>query len=216
MQSLRDEYQNSQQHLNEQDSSQAELSEQLAALQAQLQQSQAALTDKEQQLNNTQQALTSLNDQLAEKEQALELAQQEQPDEHPAPAAEKAAPLPEFARIAMPENPRDWFDLLPYLQKHPSGETVPVLLQALLTELQEMLENCDKAMANEDIAKIQQSARKLQNIAIRIDSVPLKDMAYRMDEACKRKDFDSIDIFWPSVKNSIQITLRVIYSQLHA
>jgi epidermal growth factor receptor substrate 15 len=67
----------------------------------------------------------------------------------------------------------------------------------------------------DDTSKILLTTRKLIALANRVNSTPLIDLATRLEAYCQQGQVDSISIFWPNVKKSLLITLRVIYSQLH-
>lgn len=182
--------------LAEQDRNQTGLSAQLVELQKQLAASQKALSEKEAALEQPQQSHATNPAQTTSKS--------------------KDEALPDYATLPLPDSPADWFELLPYLQKQTTQQPVAVLLSSLLARFEQIIALVEQALDGQNVTLLNQQAKALDSLAKDIDSVPLTDMAFQLAEAARRKDLDSLEIFWPSVKNAIQITLRVIHSQVHS
>ncbi|MFT4937808.1 MAG: epidermal growth factor receptor substrate 15 [Paraglaciecola sp.] len=217
LQAVQQEYTTSKQDLSEQDTNQSDLAKQLNTLEQELNQSKQQLDDKESALVDAQKQLESSQAKLVEQEQALLAAHKEELKQLKAedvPSPQK--PVPEYAKLDMPASPNVWFDLLPYLQKNPNGGPLAVALNALIDELEQVVEVTDKAVNEDDTTKILLNTRKLVALANKVNSEPLIDLATRLESYCQQGQVDSISIFWPNVKKSLMTTLRVIYSQLHA
>ncbi|WP_438864866.1 PAS domain-containing protein [Neptunicella sp.] len=218
LQAVREEYSTTQQSLSAQDSNQSQLAEQLKKLEQELQNSKQQLDSKENALQDAQKKLESSQAKLTEQEQALVAAHKAELEEaklaNQKDAKQAAKPIPEFAKLPMPESPDAWFALLPFLQNHASTEPLPVALNSLMDELQQATDKTNAAVEKEDAGQILINARKLVNIANKINSEPLTDLSTQLEAACKQGQVDSISIFWPNMRKSLQTTLRVIYSHL--
>ncbi len=218
LQAVRQEYSSTQQSLSAQDSNQSQLAEQLKKLEQELQDSKQQLDSKENALQDAQKKLESSQVKLSEQEQALVAAHKAELQEAKLASqkdtSQAAKPVPEFAKLPMPDSPDAWFALLPFLQNHASSEPLPVALNALMDELRQATDKTDQAVEKEDAGQILINARKLVNIANKINSEPLTDLSTQLEAACKQGQVDSISIFWPNMRKSLQTTLRVIYSHL--
>ena len=60
------------------------------------------------------------------------------------------------------------------------------------------------------------NAKKLVMLIGKLNSATLNDYADRLSADCERGEVDNIAIFWPNVKQSLLVTLRVVYSHLHS
>ncbi|WP_100643445.1 PAS domain S-box protein [Alteromonas facilis] len=217
LRSVKEEYAQSKASLNDQNSSQQELNEQLKALEAELQDSKQQLSSKENALQDAQKQIASSADKLAAQEQALIDAQKEELKQvNEQQQSAEPRPVPEFAKLPMPSDPAVWFDLLPYLQNHQGVTSLASTLQGLIDGLQERIDELDKAVEENNNRDIQLSSRKLITMLESIHSAPLSDMANRLQMFCENRLIDNIAIFWPTAKQNINSTLRVIYSHLHA
>ncbi|MDN4502871.1 PAS domain S-box protein [Alteromonadaceae bacterium BrNp21-10] len=215
---VQQEYSHTKQDLSTQDSNQSELAEQLKRLESELKDNQQQLDSKEQALQDAQKQLQTSQQQIEQQEKALVDAHKEELQQakiaaEKAPPAEKK-PIPDFATLDMPQDPEVWFALLPYLQNNPSSAPLPVELNALMDELEQATQITDEAVQAEDAGKILVNSRKLVKIATKIASEPLTDLSTQLEAAVKQGQVDSISIFWPNMKKSLLITLRVIYSHL--
>ena len=214
---VQQEYQHSKQNLDAQDDNQSELASQLAALEAELHNSKSQLESKEAALQNVQQQVESSQAKLAEQEQALvaahkqELQQAQVEEQH-----NDNRVIPDFAKLPLPANAEAWFDLLPYLQKQTSPGPLPVGLNALMDELENIVKVTDQAMEDEDLTQIKSTTKQMLALANSVNSMALIDQVSRLDAQCSQGLIDNISIAWPSVKRSLMTTLRVIYSHLHA
>ena len=217
LRSVKEEYAQSKASLSHQNSSQEQLSEQLKALEDELKDSKTQLINKESALQDAQQQIASSADKLAQQEHALIDAQKEELKQvnEQQTLAEKP-PLPEYASIPMPADATVWFDLLPYLQHRQGVTSLAATLQALIDSLQDSMITLDAAIESNNDGQIQISTRKLINLLESVHSAPLSDMANRLQMFCENRLIDNIVIFWPSAKQNLQLTLRVIYSHLHA
>lgn len=216
LQTVQQEYTSTKQNMSTQDSNQSELAEQLNNLEKELQDSKQQLDSKENALQEAQLKLESSQVELVEQEQALVAAHKEELKLAQEESSEMPKHAPEFAKLAMPVDPDVWFNLLPYLQKNPKAGPLAVALNTLIEELESVVQATDKAVNEDDTTKILLNTRKLVAVANRVNSEPLIDLATRLEAYCQQGQVDSISIFWPNVKKSLMITLRVIYSQLHA
>ena len=217
LRTVQQEYQSSKQNLQDQDTNQSELASQLDALEAELRNSKNQLVAKESALQHAQQQVASSQAKLAEQEQALVAAHKQ--ELHDAQAEDLNRPgreVPAFASMPLPANAQAWFDLLPYLQKQTQPGPLSVALNALMDELEMMVEQTDAAMEAEDLSKIKNCVRQMLTLANRVNSVALIDQVTRLDAHCAQGLIDNISIAWPSVKKSLMTSLRVIYSHLHA
>lgn len=217
LQTVQDEYANSQQNLNEQDSEQSQLAEQLKSLEHTLQSSQQQLEDKEKALQSAQRELENSQQKLVEQEQALvdahkhELKQAQQQEPAAAPME-----LPEYAKLPMPDQPDQWFDLLHYLQQNPNSGPLAEALGSLIKQFEGAMDATDKAVENDDNNMILFNTRKLVMLISKLNSHTLSDFAQRLNADCERGEVDNIAIFWPNVKKSLMTTLKVIHSHLYA
>jgi epidermal growth factor receptor substrate 15 len=214
---VKEQYAQSKASISDQNTSQQQLSVQLKGLEAELQGSQSQLSNKESALQDAQQQITDSAHKLAAQEQALIDAQkQELKQVNEQQPTVKQELVPEFARLAMPTDPTVWFDLLPYLQHCQSVTSMASTLQTLMDELQHKIEALDTAVKGNNSRDIQLWAHKLISVLEGIPSAPLSDMANRLQISCENRMIDNIAIFWPSAKHNLLLTLRVIYSHLHA
>ncbi|MDM7859237.1 PAS domain-containing protein [Alteromonas sp. ASW11-36] len=216
LQTVKQEYARSKAALTDQSSSQEELTAQLKALEAELNDSKQQLTSKESALQEAQQQIASSADKLAAQEQALIDAQKQEIKQVSEQQAKPEKQIPEFAKLPMPDDPTIWFDLLPYLQQKQSVTSLAVTLQSLIDEFQQHIEQLDKAIEGENDAQIQLAARKLIRVLEGVPSAPLSDMANRLQSFCENRMIDNIAILWPTAKQNLFSTLRVIYSHLNA
>jgi epidermal growth factor receptor substrate 15 len=214
---VKEQYAPSKASIGDQNTSQQQLSAQLNALEAELQDSQSQLNDKESALQEAQKQIAGSADKLAAQEQALIDAQkQELRQVNEQQPTVKQEQVPEFALLTMPTDPTIWFDLLPYLQHCQSVTSLASTLQNLMNELQQQIEALDTAVNGNNSRDIQLWAHKLISVLEGIPSAPLSDMANRLQVSCENRMIDNIAIFWPSAKHNLLLTLRVIYSHLHA
>ncbi len=216
LQTVKQEYARSKAALTDQSSSQKELTSQLKALETELNDSKQQLTSKENALQEAQQQIATSADKLAAQEQALIDAQKQEikqvSEQQPVPEKQ----IPEFAKLPMPDDPTIWFDLLPYLQQKQSVTSLAVTLQSLLNEFQQHIEQLDSAIEVDNDAQIQLAARKLIRVLESVPSAPLTDMATRLQSFCESRMIDNVAILWPTAKQNLLSTLRVIYSHLNA
>lgn len=213
---VKEEYEQSQNSLQSQNSSQQQLSEQLRQLEAELNNSKQQLNDKESALKDAQQLIASHASKLAEQEHALIDAQKAELKQASDQQTGKAPqPVPEFAKLPMPEEPEVWFELLPYLQNQRGVTSMATALQQLTEKLQSNISDMDQALQEDSERDIQLSARKLITVLETIPSVPLNDMAKKLAYFCENRFIDNISIGWPAYKAQLMSTLRVIYSHLH-
>ncbi|MDO6692715.1 PAS domain-containing protein [Aliiglaciecola sp. 3_MG-2023] len=216
LQSIQAEYDHTKASLSAQDNNQSELTEKLQQLEQELINNKHQIANKETELERAQKQLESSQAKLQVKEKALVAAhkeelkqvQEQRPDS-------ETLQTPEFAKLEMPRDPHIWFDLLPFLQKNPPKQSLAVDLGALMNELEDAMETMDKAVTEDNASAILTQGRKLAHIARKVNSNPLDDVATRLEADFRQGEVDSISIFWPSVKESIMTTLRVIYSHLN-
>ncbi|GGW79037.1 PAS domain S-box protein [Alteromonas halophila] len=208
------EYAQTKASLSQQDSSQSELSDQLKQLESELLQSKSQLDTKEKALQQAQTKLKDSEHKLVEQEQALVDAQKaelqkENADDTP------SRPVPAFAKAPMPADPIVWFDLLPYLQQNEQVGSLAQSLTSLMDNLSEAVEGVEQAVMEDSRGKILTSSRKLVSVIKTVQSDPLNDMAARLQADYESNNFDNISIFWPTARQNLMKTLRVIYSHLH-
>ncbi|WP_342807110.1 PAS domain-containing protein [Alteromonas sp. M12] len=216
LQAIQAEYDNTKASLSAQDNNQSELSEKLKQLEQELISNKSQIANKETELQQAQKQLESSQAKLQVKEKALVAAHKEElkqaQEQRPTPEVQET---PEFAKLDMPRDPHIWFDLLPFLQKNPPKQSLAIDLGALMSELESAMQNMDNAVMEDNNSAILTQARKLAHIARKVNSNPLDDVATRLEADFRQGQVDSISIFWPSVKESIMTTLRVIYSHLN-
>lgn len=216
LQAIQAEYDSTKASMNAQDSNQSELNQKLLQLEQELNNNKTQIADKETELLRAQKQLESSQAKLQDKEKALIAAHKEElkQAQEQLPKVEVKA-TPAFAKMDMPREPHVWFDLLPYLQKNPPKQSLAIDLSALMNELEGAMQKMDDAVTQDNNSAILTQARKLAHIARKVNSDPLDDVATRLEADFRQGEVDSISIFWPSVKESIMTTLRVIYSHLH-
>ncbi|WP_158970215.1 PAS domain S-box protein [Paraglaciecola sp. L3A3] len=213
--SVQKEYADSKESLNDKHSDHAELSAQLKNLEQELQTSKQQLDSKESALQEAKQQLETKESMLAAQESELleahkEELQQAQEQEIDSPNERLQA----IAQLTMPSEPAVWFDLLHYLQKQTSNEPLPVALKALMEEFEQAIELTEQAIDEEDVTSILRGARKLSFVAQSVNSAALTDVVSRLETDCQQGLVDNISISWPTVKRSLNNSLRVIYSHL--
>ena len=216
LQAVQQQYSSSKESLHDQHSDHAELAKQLQKLEQDLHNSQSQLNDKESALQEAKQELQSNQAKLAEQESALLSAHKEELQQaiEQQPQQENKAPS-EIAKIAMPNNPIVWFDLLPYLQNQNVTKPLPVALNELMEELESGIKETDSAIDEDDVTAILRGARKLVIVANKVNSEALTDVVTRLEADCRQGLVDNISISWPTVQRSLNNTLRVIYSHLN-
>jgi epidermal growth factor receptor substrate 15 len=216
LQAVQQEYSNSKDSLSDQHTNHAELAGQLKKLEQDLHNSQSQLSDKESALQEAKQELESNQAKLAEQENALLYAHKEELQQaiEQQPAQENKAPS-EIAKIVMPDNPAVWFDLLSYLQNQDVTKPLSVALNELMEELENGIKATDNAVDEDDVTSILRGARKLILVANKVNSEALTDVVTRLEADCRQGLVDNISISWPTVKRSLNNTLRVIYSHLN-
>lgn len=219
LQAVQKEYKDSQKNLHAQDDDQSQLTKQLTTLEQQLQESKLQLDSKESALQDAQSKLHSSQQKLAQQEQQLVKAHKEELEQ--AKQADAAEPTPQknvpaFAANTLPDDPKVWFDLLPYLQQNPHAGSLQKALNDLMDELQQNIGQMDEAIDKDDGKMIILHAKKLATQARKVNSEPLSDVAARLESDAQQGEVDNLSIFWPSVKTSMLKSLRVIYSHLHA
>ncbi len=202
--------------MSDQHSNHTELAGQLHKLEQDLHNSQSQLNDKESALKEAKQELESNHAKLVEQENALLSAHKEELKQAIGnqPLQENKVPS-EISKIVMPSNPAIWFDLLPYLQIQNVTKPLPVALNELMVELENGIKEANKAVLADNVPSILQSARKLVIVANKVNSDALTDVVTRLEEDCRQGLVDNISISWPTVKRSLNNTLRVIYSHLN-
>jgi epidermal growth factor receptor substrate 15 len=216
LQAVQQEYSNSKESLSDQHSDHADLAQQLQKLEQDLHNSQSQLNDKESALQEAKQELESNQAKLAEQENALLTAHKEELQQaiEQQTVQENKAPS-EIAKIVMPDNPAVWFDLLPYLQNQNVTKPLPVALNELMDELENVIKETDNAVDEDDVTSILRGARKLVLVANKVNSEALTDVVTRLEADCRQGLVDNISISWPTVQRSLNNTLRVIYSHLN-
>ncbi|WP_088329628.1 PAS domain-containing protein [Lacimicrobium sp. SS2-24] len=217
LRSVKEEYEQSQSSLDDQNSSQQQLTQQLKELETELKNSKEQLNDKETALKDAQDLIASHASKLAEQENALIDAQKEELKLASGQQSDTVSqPVPEFAKLPMPDDPEVWFELLPYLQNQRGVTSLAIALQQLIEKLQSSIDTMDQALKDDSERDIQLAARKLIAVLATIPSVPLNDMAKKLEYFCEHRFMDNISIGWPAFKAQLMSTLRVIYSHLHA
>lgn len=215
--SVKQEYAQSKAALDKQNNSQQDLADQLSNLETELLTSKQQLVDKESALEAAQKQITDSETKLAAHEQALIEAQKEELKHANEEQQDKPSrPVPEFANLPMPAEPAVWFDLLPYLQQKQGVTSMASSLQELIDKLHASLIALDEAIEQNKEADIHLSCRKLITVLDTIHSVPINDIARRLQMCLENRLVDNIAISWPPTKKSMMTTLRVIYSHLHA
>ena len=94
-------------------------------------------------------------------------------------------------------------------------EIVNKALKGLMQELQQAIEMTENSVDDEDLSGILRGARKLGMVANNVNSAALTDVVNRLESDCRQGLVDNISIAWPSVKRSLNNSLRVIYSHLN-
>ncbi|MGJ8682150.1 PAS domain S-box protein [Paraglaciecola sp.] len=222
LEAVQKEYSESKESLDDKHNDHSQLSEQLKKLENELQTSKQQLDSKETALQDAKQQIQSKESMLAEQESALLAAHKEelqQAQQQQAQQQDVEVPdenLLAIAKLTMPPEPAVWFDLLHYLQKQTSEEPLPVALKKLMEELQKAIEATEEAVDNEDLSGILRGARKLGLVANNVNSAALTDVVNRLENDCQQGLVDNISIAWPSVKRSLNNSLRVIYSNLNS
>ncbi|MFT2090717.1 PAS domain S-box protein [Paraglaciecola sp. 2405UD69-4] len=217
LEAVQKEYSQSKESLHAQHSDHEALTKQLQKLEKELTSSKNQLDSKEMALQDAQQQLQTNQAKLAEQESALLSAHKEElqqaAEQVPVSVNEKQSAI---GNIEMPSDPSVWFDLLPYLQKYQSNKALPVALTELMDELQKGIEDTNNAVDEDDVTKILSGARKLGLVADKVNSDALTDVVNRLEADCRQGLVDNIAISWPTVQRSLNNTLRVIFSHLHA
>lgn len=214
LQSVQQEYSSSKESLDGQQQDQAQLSAQLQNLEQELLDSKTQLDSKESALQQAQQQLQSNQAKLEQQESALLSAHKEELQQ--AQVVQVDPSTSAIASLPMPSDPAVWFDLLPYLQNQDSDKPLPIALNELMKELQAGIESTEKAVEEEDVTSILRGARRLTIVANKLNSNALTDVISRLEDDCRQGLIDNISIGWPTVERSLNNTLRVIYSHLHA
>ncbi|MEM0909543.1 MAG: PAS domain-containing protein [Pseudomonadota bacterium] len=210
------EYAQSKQTLSEQQNSHDGLNSQMSELEQALAESQQALLDKETALSEVQKALESSQSKLEEQETELVEAHKKELQEYSQNAETSAARIPDIEELEMPDNPAEWFDLLPYLQSKGEIDSLPKALSELIESLQESLNNTEQAIEKNNMPAIYSGIRAITAIAKEVNSEVLTDIMSAIEFDCKCGLVDNVSIRWPAAKQSLQQTLRVVYSHLHA
>lgn len=213
---VQQEYAQSKQTLSEQQNSHDGLNSQMSELEQALAHSQKALRDKEEALSEVQKALETSQSKLEEQETELVQAHKKELEEYSRNTESTAVRIPDIEAMEMPDNPSDWFDLLPYLQKKGEIDSLPKALSELIESLQARLIETEQAIVKNDVTAIFQGIRGIIAIANEVNSEVLTDIMTAIEFDCKCGLFDNVSIRWPVAKQSLQQTLRVIYSHLHA
>jgi epidermal growth factor receptor substrate 15 len=216
LKAVQQEYTNSKESLRDQHDDHAELADQLQKLELDLYKSQSQLSDKEVALQEAKQELQFNQSKLAEQEDALLCAHKEELQQaiQQKPLQEDKAPS-EIAKLVMPANPEFWFDLLPYLQNQNVTKSLPVALNELMDVLESGIKETNDAIDKDDVTSILRGTRKLMIVANKVNSEALTDLITRLEADCRKGLIDNISISWPTVKRSLNNTLRVIYSHLN-
>jgi len=213
---VQDEYENSKSDMHSQQQSQHDLSQKLAALESELDSSKTQLKDKEQALQSAKQQIESNQLGIIEQEKVLLQAREDELKEA-RQSSDKNAPNAanhEIMRLAMPTNPKNWFDLLPYLQRQSDVQSLPIALQQLIDEMQLLIASTDEAINADNRAKMLTSARQLVALSVNVNAEGLSDAVSNMQNDNPQVLLDTISIAWPNIKKALQNTLRVIYSNL--
>ena len=216
LQDVQQEYSNSKESLSDQHTNHAKLAGQLQKLEQDLLNSQSQLSAKESALQEAKQELESNQAKLVKQENALLSAHKEELQQalEQQPVQENNPPSG-IAKIVMPDNPAVWFDLLPYLQNQNVTKPLPIALNELMDELGNGIKETDNAVDEDDMTAILRGARKLLLVANKVNSEALNDVVTRLEADCHQGLVDNISISWPTVKRSLNNTLRVIYSHVN-
>ncbi|MCW8093179.1 PAS domain-containing protein [Alteromonas sp. ASW11-130] len=202
--------------LSSADADQSDLQRQLAALEHSLDDSKLQLAKKEQALNGAQQKIQQQESQLQQQASALVEAQKAQlHHQHNETPATNAKALPGYANFEMPLDSSVWFDLLPYLQANKQVDSLAVSLKSLLSDLEHAVEATSEAISNDDRSKMLVNTRKLIALIRPVNSAPLNDMANRLEADIEHGNLDNISIFWPTARQNLSKTMRVIYGHLN-
>lgn len=216
LQDVQQEYSNSKDSLSVQHTNHAKLAGQLQKLEQDLLNSQSQLSGKESALQEAKQELESNQAKLFTQETALLSAHKEELQQaiEQQPVQENNPPSA-IAKIVMPNNPTVWFDLLPYLQNQNVTKPLPIALNELMDELENGIKETDNAVDEDDMTAISRGTRKLLLVANKVNSEALNDVVTRLEADCHQGLVDNISISWPTVKRSLNNTLRVIYSHVN-
>jgi len=216
LQVVQQEYSNSKESLSDQRTNHAELARELQKLEQDLHNSQSQLSDKESALQDAKQELESNQAKLVKQESALLSAHKEELQQaiEQQPLQKNKAPS-KIMKIVVPDNPKVWFDLLPYLQHQNVTKPLPIALNELMDELENGIKQTESAVDEDDVTAILCAARKLVLVANKVNSEALTDVVTRLEADCRQGFVDNISISWPTVKRSLNNTLRVIYSHVN-
>ncbi len=211
---VQQDYAQSKESLSNQHDSHSNLSTQLEELEKALADSKQLLADKENALQKAQSDLQDSQSKLSEQEEALISAHKQELED--ASKEEGAARRrPQIEKLDMPPRPTDWFDLLPYLQKQGEIESLPKALAELIDGLESNLSETESAIVENDVSGIFRGTKELIRIAHEVNSEVLTDMLSDIENDCKSGMVDNVSIRWPAAKQSLEKTLRVVYSHLH-
>lgn len=216
LQAMKDEYAQSKASIRSQSRSQRRLNDQLKQLESELKNSKQQLNDKEQALQEAQQQIASSAGKLAAQEKALIETQQAEFKQSTDGQSTAKQADPEYAKLPMPDDPNSLFDLIPYLQQHKGITSLASTLQALLDSLHREIVSLDTAVSEDNERGMKLAARNLAKVLTNIQSEPLQDMAAKLQVWCENHMIDNISISWPTSKDVLMSTLRVIHSHLHA
>ncbi|MFC3121373.1 PAS domain-containing protein [Agaribacter flavus] len=213
---VQEEYTKSKESLSHQHDSHSTLSTQMSELEKALEKSQQQIAEKESALQAAQAELQTSQDKLAEQESALLTAHKQELQAASNEESSASRRRPNIEKLSMPNNPTDWFDLLPYLQKQGQIESLPLALSGLIDGLERHLLSTEEAIVANDVSGIFKGTRELIRIAHEVNSEVLTDMMSSIEDDCKSGMVDNVSIRWPAAKQSLEKTLRVVYSHLHA
>ncbi len=212
---VQQEYAESKESLSHQHNSHSTLSSQMGDLEKALEKSQQQIAEKESALQAAQSELQNSQTKLAEQESALINAHKQELQEATSEDNSLSRRRPEIEKLDMPNNPTDWFDLLPYLQKQGQIESLPAALSGLIDGLESNLLSTEDAIEANDVSGIFRGTRALISIAHEVNSDVLTDMMSSIEDDCKSGMVDNVSIRWPAAKQSLEKTLRVVYSHVH-
>lgn len=210
------EYAQSKQTLTAQHNSHSDLNSQMNELEGALEQSKQQLADKESALQAAQKALEESQTKLAEQEDALLSAHKQELQQANEQASATDNRKPEIESLPMPDKPAVWFDLLPYLQRQPNIESLPIALNELMNDLQSTIASTEEALENNDTRALLKSSKILVGLSQKINSDALGYLMASIQNDCTSGMVDNVSIRWPATKQGLQKTLRVVYSHLHA
>ncbi|MFT6267957.1 MAG: epidermal growth factor receptor substrate 15 [Alphaproteobacteria bacterium] len=215
---VQQEYAQSKETLSVQHDSHSDLSSQMNHLEGALEQSEQQLADKESALQNAQKALQESQAKLAEQEDALLTAhkQELQVANEQASSSDRDTRKPDIAKLPMPPKPSVWFDLLPYLQRQPNIESLPIALTQLMNDLESTIKSTESALEHNDTRQLLRSSKELVSLSQKINSDALGYLMVSIQNDCTNGMVDNVSIRWPATKQGLQKTLRVVYSHLHA